>query len=65
VSAGSGSVADSDVFFSFRDGLDILADVGRARWSNPAARFATEVIATANERGVAMVLMGERHFRRW
>jgi phosphoribosylaminoimidazolecarboxamide formyltransferase/IMP cyclohydrolase len=60
----AGSVAASDAFFPFRDGLDILADAGVRAVIQPGGSVRDEeVIAAANERGVAMVFTGERHFR--
>jgi phosphoribosylaminoimidazolecarboxamide formyltransferase / IMP cyclohydrolase len=58
------SFAASDAFFPFRDGLDILADAGVRAVIQPGGSVRDEeVIAAANERGVAMVFTGERHFR--
>ncbi|HEY6136649.1 MAG TPA: bifunctional phosphoribosylaminoimidazolecarboxamide formyltransferase/IMP cyclohydrolase [Thermoanaerobaculia bacterium] len=60
----AGAYAASDAFFPFRDGLDILADAGVRAVIQPGGSVRdAEVIAAANERGVAMVLTGERHFR--
>lgn len=60
----AGSVAASDAFFPFRDGLDVLADVGAIAVIQPGGSMRDdEVIAAANERGVAMVTTGVRHFR--
>ena len=60
----AGSVAASDAFFPFRDGLDILADAGVRAIIQPGGSVRDEeVIAAANERGLAMVFTGERHFR--
>jgi len=60
----AGSVAASDAFFPFRDGLDILIDAGVTAVAQPGGSVRDEeVIAAANERGIAMVLTGERHFR--
>lgn len=60
----AGSVAASDAFFPFRDGLDVLADVGAIAVIQPGGSMRDEeVIAAANERGVAMVTTGIRHFR--
>ncbi len=60
----SGTFAASDAFFPFRDGLDILADAGIRAIIQPGGSVRdAEVIAAANERGVAMVFTGERHFR--
>jgi phosphoribosylaminoimidazolecarboxamide formyltransferase / IMP cyclohydrolase len=60
----AGSVVASDAFFPFRDGLDALADAGAAAVIQPGGSVRDdEVIAAANERGVAMVFTGVRHFR--
>ena len=60
----AGSVAASDAFFPFRDGLDILADAGVRAVIQPGGSVRDEeVIAAANERGLAMVFTAERHFR--
>jgi phosphoribosylaminoimidazolecarboxamide formyltransferase/IMP cyclohydrolase len=60
----AGSVVASDAFFPFRDGLDVLADAGAVAVIQPGGSMRdNEVIAAANERGVAMVLTGVRHFR--
>ena len=59
-----GSVAASDAFFPFRDGLDVVVDAGAVAVIQPGGSIRDdEVIAAANERGVAMVFTGERHFR--
>ena len=59
-----GSVVASDAFFPFRDGLDVLADAGASCVIQPGGSMRDdEVIAAANERGIAMVLTGVRHFR--
>ena len=59
-----GSVVASDAFFPFRDGLDVLADAGAACVIQPGGSMRDdEVIAAADERGIAMVLTGVRHFR--
>jgi phosphoribosylaminoimidazolecarboxamide formyltransferase/IMP cyclohydrolase len=59
-----GTFAASDAFFPFRDGLDILADAGVRAVIQPGGSVRdAEVIAAANERGLTMVLTGERHFR--
>jgi phosphoribosylaminoimidazolecarboxamide formyltransferase / IMP cyclohydrolase len=59
-----GSVAASDAFFPFRDGLDVVADAGAVAVIQPGGSMRdAEVIAAANERGVAMVVTGVRHFR--
>ena len=60
----SGSFAASDAFFPFRDGLDILADAGVRAVIQPGGSVRDdEVIAAADERGMTMVMTGERHFR--
>jgi phosphoribosylaminoimidazolecarboxamide formyltransferase/IMP cyclohydrolase len=60
----SGTYAASDAFFPFRDGLDILADAGVTAIIQPGGSVRDqEVIAAANERGLAMVFTGERHFK--
>ena len=59
-----GSVVASDAFFPFRDGLDALIDAGASCVIQPGGSMRdAEVIAGANERGVAMVFTGVRHFR--
>jgi phosphoribosylaminoimidazolecarboxamide formyltransferase/IMP cyclohydrolase len=59
-----GSVVASDAFFPFRDGLDALADAGAAAVIQPGGSMRdAEVIAAANERGIAMLFTGMRHFR--
>ncbi|HEU4622674.1 MAG TPA: bifunctional phosphoribosylaminoimidazolecarboxamide formyltransferase/IMP cyclohydrolase [Burkholderiaceae bacterium] len=59
-----GSAVASDAFFPFRDGLDVVADAGAACVIQPGGSVRDdEVIAAANERGLAMVLTGVRHFR--
>jgi phosphoribosylaminoimidazolecarboxamide formyltransferase/IMP cyclohydrolase len=60
----AGSAAASDAFFPFRDGLDVVADAGATCVIQPGGSMRDEeVIAAANERGVAMVFTGVRHFR--
>ena len=60
----AGSVVASDAFFPFRDGLDVVADAGAVAVIQPGGSVRDdEVIAAANERGVAMVFTGVRHFR--
>ena len=59
-----GSVAASDAFFPFRDGLDAVADAGATAVVQPGGSMRDgEVIAAADERGLAMVFTGRRHFR--
>ena len=60
----AGSAVASDAFFPFRDGLDVVVDAGAACVVQPGGSVRDdEVIAAANERGVAMVFTGVRHFR--
>jgi phosphoribosylaminoimidazolecarboxamide formyltransferase/IMP cyclohydrolase len=60
----TGSVVASDAFFPFRDGLDVVADNGAVAVIQPGGSVRDdEVIAAANERGIAMVFTGVRHFR--
>ncbi|MDH3208881.1 MAG: bifunctional phosphoribosylaminoimidazolecarboxamide formyltransferase/IMP cyclohydrolase, partial [Burkholderiaceae bacterium] len=60
----AGSVVASDAFFPFRDGLDAVVDAGASCVIQPGGSVRDdEVIAAANERGIAMVLTGVRHFR--
>jgi phosphoribosylaminoimidazolecarboxamide formyltransferase/IMP cyclohydrolase len=59
-----GSVAASDAFFPFRDGIDAIADAGASAVVQPGGSVKdAEVIAAADERGLAMVFTGRRHFR--
>jgi len=59
-----GSVVASDAFFPFRDGLDVVVDAGAACVIQPGGSMRdAEVVAAADERGVAMVFTGVRHFR--
>jgi phosphoribosylaminoimidazolecarboxamide formyltransferase/IMP cyclohydrolase len=59
-----GSVAASDAFFPFRDGLDVVIDAGAAAVIQPGGSLRDdEVIRAADERGVVMVFTGVRHFR--
>lgn len=60
----AGSVVASDAFFPFRDGLDVVVDAGAVCIAQPGGSMRDqEVIDAANERGVAMVFTGVRHFR--
>jgi phosphoribosylaminoimidazolecarboxamide formyltransferase/IMP cyclohydrolase len=60
----AGSVVASDAFFPFRDGLDVVADAGAVAVIQPGGSMRdAEVIAAADERGVAMVFTAHRHFR--
>ncbi|MFA7678805.1 MAG: bifunctional phosphoribosylaminoimidazolecarboxamide formyltransferase/IMP cyclohydrolase [Pigmentiphaga sp.] len=59
-----GSAVASDAFFPFRDGLDVVIDAGASCVIQPGGSVRDdEVIAAADERGIAMVLTGTRHFR--
>ena len=59
-----GSVMASDAFFPFRDGLDAAAKAGIVAVIQPGGSMRDdEVIAAANEAGIAMVFTGMRHFR--
>jgi phosphoribosylaminoimidazolecarboxamide formyltransferase/IMP cyclohydrolase len=59
-----GGAGASDAFFPFRDGLDAVADAGVSVVVQPGGSLRDdEVIAAADERNIAMVLTGERHFR--
>jgi len=59
-----GSVAASDAFFPFRDGLDAVANAGATAVAQPGGSVRDqEVIAAADEHGLAMVFAGRRHFR--
>ena len=59
-----GSVLASDAFFPFRDGLDAAAEVGVTSVIQPGGSMRDdEVIAAADEHGIAMVFTGMRHFR--
>ena len=59
-----GSVVASDAFFPFRDGIDVLAEAGAKAVIQPGGSMRDEeVIAAADEHGIAMMLTGTRHFR--
>src|SRR5687767_6863319 len=59
-----GSVAASDAFFPFRDGLDAVAAAGATAVVQPGGSVKdAEVIAAADEHALAMVFTGRRHFR--
>ena len=59
-----GAVVASDAFFPFRDGVDVLAQAGAQAVIQPGGSIRDEeVIAAADEHGIAMVLTGYRHFR--
>jgi len=59
-----GTVAASDAFFPFRDGLDVVAEAGATAVIQPGGSVRDEdVIAAADERDMAMIFTGLRHFR--
>jgi phosphoribosylaminoimidazolecarboxamide formyltransferase/IMP cyclohydrolase len=59
-----GSALASDAFFPFRDGLDVAVACGCTAVIQPGgSKRDDEVIAAANEHGIAMVMTGTRHFR--
>ena len=60
----NGSVMASDAFFPFRDGIDAAALTGVKAIIHPGGSLRdNEVIAAANEHGIAMVFSGMRHFK--
>ncbi len=60
----AGSVVASDAFFPFRDGIEVLAAAGARAVVQPGGSLRDEeVIAAADEHGIAMVFTGVRHFR--
>ena len=60
----AGSVVASDAFFPFRDGVDTAAEAGVTAVIQPGGSVRdAEVIAAADEHGLAMVFTGMRHFR--
>jgi len=59
-----GSVVASDAFFPFRDGLDVVVQAGARAVIQPGGSVRdADVIAAADEHGIAMVFTGMRHFR--
>ena len=59
-----GSVAASDAFFPFRDGLDVIAEAGATAVIQPGGSMRDDdVVKAADEHGIAMVVTGMRHFR--
>jgi phosphoribosylaminoimidazolecarboxamide formyltransferase/IMP cyclohydrolase len=59
-----GGACASDAFFPFRDGLDVVAEAGIRAVIQPGGSVRDdEVIAAADEHGIAMVFTGQRHFR--
>ena len=62
--AVKGSVLASDAFFPFRDGVDAAAEAGVAAIVQPGGSIRDqEVVAAADEHGIAMVMTGRRLFR--
>jgi phosphoribosylaminoimidazolecarboxamide formyltransferase/IMP cyclohydrolase len=60
----AGTAAASDAYFPFRDGLDVLAAAGVRAIVHPGgSKRDPEVVAAADEHGIAMLLTGVRHFR--
>jgi len=60
----AGTAAASDAFFPFRDGLDVLAAAGVTAVVQPGgSKRDPEVVAAAEEHGIAMLFTGVRHFR--
>ncbi len=60
----AGAVVASDAFFPFRDGLEVVAEAGATAVIQPGGSMRDdEVIAAADERGIAMVFTAHRHFR--
>jgi phosphoribosylaminoimidazolecarboxamide formyltransferase/IMP cyclohydrolase len=60
----AGCAVASDAFFPFRDGVDVLAEAGAKAVIQPGGSVKdAEVIAAADEHGIAMVFTGHRHFR--
>ena len=60
----AGAAVASDAFFPFRDGLDAVAKAGAAAVVQPGgSKRDDEVVAAADEHGIAMVFTGRRHFR--
>ena len=59
-----GAAVASDAFFPFRDGVDVLAEAGASCVIQPGGSIRDdEVIAAADEHGIAMIVTGVRHFR--
>jgi phosphoribosylaminoimidazolecarboxamide formyltransferase / IMP cyclohydrolase len=62
--AVAGAAMASDAFFPFRDGIDQAAEAGITAVIQPGGSMRDEdVIASANEHGMAMVFTGMRHFK--
>jgi phosphoribosylaminoimidazolecarboxamide formyltransferase/IMP cyclohydrolase len=59
-----GTVCASDAFFPFRDGLDVVAAAGATAAIHPGGSLRDpEIIAAADEHGMALVTTGIRHFK--
>jgi phosphoribosylaminoimidazolecarboxamide formyltransferase/IMP cyclohydrolase len=59
-----GAAVASDAFFPFRDGLDVVAEAGATAAIHPGGSIRDEeIVAAANEHGMAMVTTGIRHFK--
>jgi len=59
-----GSIAASDAFFPFPDGLEVLADAGVTAVVQPGGSAKdADVVAAADARGLAMLFSSRRHFR--
>jgi phosphoribosylaminoimidazolecarboxamide formyltransferase/IMP cyclohydrolase len=60
----NGTVAASDAFFPFRDGIDAAAENGISAVIQPGGSMRDEeVVRAADEHGIAMLFTGMRHFR--
>ena len=60
----TGAVMASDAFFPFRDGIDMAHEAGISAIIQPGgSRNDADVVAAADEHGLAMVYTGVRHFR--
>jgi phosphoribosylaminoimidazolecarboxamide formyltransferase/IMP cyclohydrolase len=60
----AGSVVASDAFFPFRDGVDVVAQAGAKAVIQPGGSVRDEeIVAAADEHGMAMVATGIRHFK--
>jgi phosphoribosylaminoimidazolecarboxamide formyltransferase/IMP cyclohydrolase len=59
-----GAVLASDAFFPFRDGIDEAAKAGITAIAQPGGSIRdSEMVAAADEHGIAMVFTGVRHFK--
>ena len=60
----AGAAVASDAFFPFRDGLDVVAEAGVTAVIHPGGSIRDdEIVAAADEHGMAMVTTGIRHFK--